>query len=316
MPAVIAHALFARRVLARLRENREGRPLPTDDALVQVGAQGPDLLYFHRVFPWQPGRSYARYGLRLHNISPERLFETCAWLLREYPRDARAALSVVTGWLCHYALDRTVHPFVLYWQRELQAQQPRYARRPNFYHYRIESALDTITLRRDSGRAVSDFHLPSVLPRRDDRREAALGRFLARVLFCLFDVPPDPGQAALAAGDMREAMWFMNDPHQLRRYLLFRPLETVAFSGHVASALLRPADGNDWDYANHAHHEWRNLDDETLVSTKSYEELYDEAASEAVEMIEAFWAGWKNGLPDITGDRGFSTNLRGIYSEI
>lgn len=314
MPAVIAHELFARRVSAHLREESDGLP-PVDGALFRVGAQGPDLLYFHRVFPWQPGRSYARFGLRLHTISPRRLFDTCAAVMREEPGLAAVGQSFVAGWLCHYALDRTVHPFVLYWQGVLQEEQPRYARRPNFYHYRIESALDTLTLRRESGRFVSDYYLPSVLPLRDDRREAAIGRFLSRVLCRLFDLPPDPGHAALAVGDMRTAMRFMNDPHRLRHCLVFRPLETAACCGHVASSLLRPAAADDWDYANHAHREWRHPEDPARSSRQSYEELFDEAAGEAAEMIRQFWSAWRAGLPDLTGDRGFSSNLRGIYLE-
>lgn len=315
MPAVIAHDLFARRVCARLKQGRDGAPLSADAAIVQVGAQGPDLLYFHRVFPWQPGPSYARYGLRLHHISPRRLFDTCAAVMRGDPQMAAVGQSLVAGWLCHYALDRTVHPFVLYWQQVLQEEQPRYARRPNFYHYRIESALDTLTLRWESGRFVADFSLPRVLPPRDDRREAAIGRFLSLVLYRLFELPPDPGHAALAVGDMRLAMRCMNDPHQLRRRLVFRPLETAAMCGHVASSLLRPAMADDWDYANRARRIWHYPDDPERTSSQTYAELYEEAADEAVQMVRTFWATWRAGLPDLTGDRGFSSNLRGIYSE-
>lgn len=36
--------------------------------------------------------------------------------------------SYIEGFFCHYALDRTAHPYVFWFQEELAAQRPRYGR--------------------------------------------------------------------------------------------------------------------------------------------------------------------------------------------
>ena len=72
MPAMITHYLFAQRVFAKCRQ--AGIPVVHPDAAL-IGAQGPDIFFFHRVMPWQRGVSYARQGSLLHKRSPARLFE-------------------------------------------------------------------------------------------------------------------------------------------------------------------------------------------------------------------------------------------------
>ena len=61
MPASVTHYLFAERVLNKLKQT--GAAVTDRDAAL-IGAQGPDVFFFHRVMPWQPGVSYAREGIR------------------------------------------------------------------------------------------------------------------------------------------------------------------------------------------------------------------------------------------------------------
>ena len=52
MPAMIAHYLFAQRVFSKLKK---AGVTPEAPAMAAVGAQGPDIFFFHRVLPWEPG---------------------------------------------------------------------------------------------------------------------------------------------------------------------------------------------------------------------------------------------------------------------
>ena len=65
MPAMITHYLFAKRVLSRLK--KQGVET-ADYPMAMIGAQGPDVFFFHRVLPWEFGKSYAHEGSRLHHI--------------------------------------------------------------------------------------------------------------------------------------------------------------------------------------------------------------------------------------------------------
>ena len=118
MPAMIAHYLFAQRVFSKLKK---AGVTPEAPAMAAVGAQGPDIFFFHRVLPWEPGTSFAKQGSLLHKISPAKLFEAFrAGINRASAEDRAAMTGYVQGFFCHYALDRAVHPFVYYWQEELR----------------------------------------------------------------------------------------------------------------------------------------------------------------------------------------------------
>ena len=59
MPAMIAHYLFAQRVFSKLKK---AGVEPEDRDMAVVGAQGPDLFFFHRVLPWEPGPASPNRG--------------------------------------------------------------------------------------------------------------------------------------------------------------------------------------------------------------------------------------------------------------
>ena len=310
MPALITHYQFAQRVFSRLRQ--AGAPVADRDAGL-IGAQGPDLFFFHRILPWEPGRE----GVRMHKLSPARIFEGFRAVLNRTEEPERSLVqSYVEGFFCHYALDRTAHPYVRCWQEVLAEEQPAYAKSAHTYHFRIESALDTIILRRETGRLVQDFKLTAVLPPEREAVNLAIGRLYAPLFAAWFGTADaDPAHIGQAPADMRRVLRLMTDRSGLRRRWILRPVEAVSGRAHFASALLRPADTSDWDYANEAHRPWHNPDDPALASTDSFFDLYELAAAEAEDMITAFRAALPTGQPmiEITQDRGFSSDLPGRY---
>lgn len=306
MPAVIAHYIFARRVLRRLERN--GVPVFCRSA-VAIGAQGPDMLFFHRVFPWEPGKSYARQGVAIHHLPPDRLFDCFRrTICRTSPGPEREAmLGYLEGFLCHYALDRTVHPFVLFWQERLAEAEPFYSPRINQYHHRIESALDTLTLRRMTGRRIRDFRLNEMIPAASPLRDRAIGELYRPVLGELMGLPHVRAeQLASAPADMRRALTYMTDRRHLRERLLYRPAEALLHQGPFLSALIRPEEP-ERDYANQEHHRWTNPFT-GAVSRADFFELMEEASGAAAQMIPAFLEALENSRPmrEIVGLLDFS----------
>lgn len=306
MPAVIAHFLFERRVLKRLE--RDGAPVFCRSA-ADIGAQGPDMLYFHRVFPWEPGRSYARQGVPIHHLPPARLFGCFRETIRRtLPGPEREAmLGYLEGFLCHYALDRAVHPFVLYWQERLAAAEPFYSPRINQYHHRIESALDTLTLRRLTGRRIGDFRLAETAPPAVRQRDLAIGKLYRPVMQELLGLSSVRAeQLATAPADMRRALAYMTDRGHLREHLAYRPLETLLHQGPFLTALMRPEEP-ERDYANLAHRRWENPFT-GAVSHASFFDLMEEAAEEAQRMIPAFLTELNSSrsLLPVVGNRDFA----------
>jgi len=309
MPALLAHYVFAQRVMQQMEH--AGIPVHNKNAAL-IGAQGPDVLFFHRVLPWQSGTSYAKLGSCMHHISPVRLFDELQRTIAADSRDREFMLGYMLGFICHYALDRTTHPYVYWAQDALEHDDPGYGKgrtRKHQYHFRIESALDTIILRRETGQHVTNFDLSTAAPELSERELNAFARLYAPTLRRLFGVDAAHANLIHAPSDMRRIFRLINDKSLNRRRLLTL-IERAARQGPFATSLLRPADISDWDYANTDHKQWHNPADPPRTYTSGFFELYDDATVEAFDMVTRFMSELPNGcMMSLTGNRNFHTGI-------
>ncbi len=281
MPAMITHYLLARRLLPL-----SGFPkMPRQDAFL-LGAQGPDILYFHRAFPWQRGQKGFPHGNALHEVCPSELVDTLSQLVIETPGDdLDVVYSYVLGFLSHYAADRMIHPYVCYWQDQMMKDEPTFAKTANPYHYRIESALDTLLLKHDRGEYVSAFQLASLIPKKDAERDGAIARFYQRLLLSVLGVSVPEKTLVHITEDMRKAMLMMTDCTELKGKAI-RFWERLTKSGANYSTLLRTKEIDRYDYANLQHRMW--LKDLATVSKQDFYELCDETVTFAATLIGGF----------------------------
>ena len=111
MPALITHDTFGRDVYDH-RHSFIGGTRDEADAFL-LGNQGPDPLFYSVLSP----RLHAvhRLGNRMHNEKPSELleaFKQSLFVLKEGERGIGRAYAL--GFLCHYLLDSTMHPCLLY----------------------------------------------------------------------------------------------------------------------------------------------------------------------------------------------------------
>ncbi len=297
MPAMITHYLLGRRMLPL-----SGLPaIKRQDAFL-LGNQGPDLLYFFRAYPWLPGKPGLPLGNALHEVQPSTLMELLREILSQTPTEDYAIVrSYIQGFLCHYAADRLIHPFVCYWQEQLKMLRPEYATDDNPYHYYIESALDTLFLHHENGEYVTAFELTKVLPKKDKRMDEALAHFYHSLLKKALgeDVPEKTLRHLI--GDMRQSMKLMTDSTELKGKL-FRLYERLTKKGAWYSSLLRTKEVTDLDYPNLDHRLW--MKEDSLVSKQDFYELCDEV----VELASKLLIGFENGDSGtaLTNDIDFS----------
>lgn len=145
MPAFSTHHLFAEEMMETIRKSVKGVNL--DERAVIYGTQGPDYLFFHRILPTMKGESLNSVGSAMHKCDPARLFEAMAEYVKtenDYNRDT--LLSYLCGFICHYALDRRVHPFV-YWAVDDMKKKEGIKYHSFIIHNREEFNMDMIFLR-------------------------------------------------------------------------------------------------------------------------------------------------------------------------
>lgn len=279
MPAAITHFRQALRVWDGLEKETGAVPACRDAFL--WGAQGPDFLFFHRIL--SPRRRNLRaYGGRLHREKPSRLLGVMRDLLLKSGDEATE--SYLSGFLCHYSLDRTAHPFVY---SCVQALKPLYpGRGDDFLHNQIESVLDGIVLRSETGELSVDFDLRRTVPKNPEVQRA-IARLYAGALDRLYGLKDAEAELLEATRDCRGIFHRLNDPTTAKK-AIFEFLERKTGKYSVSSAIRGVSEPDDFDYANVLRSPWRWPPESPQERNESFFDLYDRSVTESVNFIRRF----------------------------
>lgn len=272
MPACLTHTYFAKAVAQSLRETG----LENTPEYIW-GAQGPDFLFCHRYFPWMKGRSLKEYGSRLHSeVKPSVTFSAMREFLSRH-RDP-GYRAYVTGFVCHYALDSTAHPYVNALATELAAQRPWET--VNTMHGEVEASLDAIILRRETGMLPSQVNVKQMFPKSESAQRRIAKLYQAVLLSaCGEDVPE--GELLRATNDAHFVFSLLNDRTGLKRQL-FQRVEKGKPS-LVTSHIVPITEEDGVDFANIQHSPWGDP-----PSKQSFFDLFDQAIELAKQLITRF----------------------------
>lgn len=288
MPACITHNLFARDVLARLRES-------VDECACFWGAQGPDFLFCHRYFQYvlkKTGASLKEYGSALHRDPPSATLNAMRDFLSRHSDPSYR--SYVLGFLCHYALDSTAHPFVNARARELAERRP--GENPSTMHGEIEASLDAIVLRWKTGKLPSEVKLGDMFPK-NEGAQRKIACLYQDVLSTVYGAQVSQEELYQATKDAHFVFACCTDRTGLKRGL-FRVIEKGRPS-YVASHLVPITEDPEEDFANLSHESWTW---EGTRRDRDFFQLYEEA----LDLAELLWKRFDTGdFASLTQERPF-----------
>lgn len=260
MPSIITHHIHGEQVKKQLGS--------INAAAFAWGVQGPDFFYAQK--PGQNGSSLKKYGSAFHSSEPNRVISS----MKKGCGDYEMNRSYLLGFCCHYALDSAAHPYVLDFVNKLKAENPDESEIS--LHNEIESAIDTIMLRRECGKLPTEINLADYLPLNDEVQNtiAALYRFVIK------DVFGDEVSKEAVLKAMEDAMKFhksINDKSGLKKGLLKK-------LGNPMASNIRPMiEDASRDYANIEHAVWAYKDGREC--DMDFFEVFDKAVQKAVNII-------------------------------
>lgn len=306
MPGIISHFLCAEKAYGLIREkNLTGSQ---KDAYLW-GAQGPDLLFYHRFFPWDRGNKLIEYGTRIHNEKPSLMFEITRQYQNRGPALPDAANAFILGNLCHYALDRAAHPFVLYGVRELKKTR-EYPPSMNL-HALIESSLDIILLRAEKDLLAPDLDLRSAIPK---NREVSvmLPDFYKYFLRRRFGADPGTRELNCIYSDAIRMFGILNDKTMLKKPAVEMIEGIFRKKGVISTQIHSITEGDEWDYANIGNMEWENPMSSSNPKTDSFFDIFRQAVLDSVNLAQAYTDALKSDTPmrSILGDISFANGTQ------
>lgn len=304
MPAFSAHYIFAKELADKLSAD-SGFKININ--AVYIGAQGPDIFFFHRVFPWLKGKALRSAGSAFHRAK----FGDVLDIFRTYCKNSanpEIAKSYAYGFIMHYALDRNCHPFIYYLQNRITKKNSKL--NPNSVHNTIEAALDSLLLNKhmdiDNPKAFDASYAFSCTETEKEEIAAMLSN-ASRIILPLDFTKED---VKTAIEDTEYTQHLLADKNG-RRKAFIEKAEVLAFpftKNFRISSFLRTDDlENAEKYVNIENRRWKSPF-ESGYRTESFYDLYAQSKKDALKMITAF----ENGLSgeEITHNLSFLTGVK------
>ena len=288
MADFVSHYLFGEQALAAFPPAAQSaatcRP-----AVFNWGLQGPDPLFFHKIAFGSPLHPY---GNRMHAERTDELFFAFARAVNRMTGDSREiAESYFYGFLCHYALDSTLHPYVYFRQQECLEADPKQS--ASAVHCQIESDIDYALYEAENHEPATDFN-PDSYYKLTDTENAVLAVLLHYLLRVVYGVQVD---TATLRECFREMLAIQNFLYANTKTLYhgLQWVERLARRGALLTSHMKcepPA----WNCLNLEHAPWRNLWHPEVERTESVPMLMSQAQEKVARLAKQyaaeFDAGW------------------------
>ncbi len=145
MPATITHAYFAKDVYEILPwEIKENLNLDR----IKMFGQSTDSLMFYNLFSIFPGKKIRKFDNYFHTHKTQEFFLNLIQCIKDNNLKSDSDVcSFLVGFICHYMLDSTVHPYVVYKTGQFDKDKPSTYKYNNIHGF-MEAFLDNDMVRR------------------------------------------------------------------------------------------------------------------------------------------------------------------------
>lgn len=285
MPAIITHDLFAKDVYNEIFESVGGTRDEAEAFL--LGNQGPDPLLFVGADPRCLG--FSKLGSTIHRTRPTEFIVALKEAVPALPsRERSRARAYVLGFLCHYELDRAVHPLVYSQVNALCAAgvEGLGNEARSEVHAVIETELDELALTAKRGETVAQFNPATAVLKGSRPMLDTVSHLYALAVKNAYDLNIPPNLFARAVGAERAAWRLLHSPGGVKRQAI-GTIERLVRPHSLTAALSHRAEERTYTpFANAEHAPWRNPFT-GAENRADFWELYESARENALAAIAA-----------------------------
>lgn len=283
MPDFATHYILGEQLRQRLT-GTAARLINSNLCAFRWGLQGPDPLFFHRIF--LGGGPLADHGHVMHAQKTAELFYNCACYVQQSrgSEDYEINKAYFIGFLFHYVLDKTVHPYVFFRQGALRSQLPEHLW-PTL-HCQIETEMDNQLyplyynqhiLRFDPGK---EYKLPRDLLR-------CVGAFYEAALQRVYGLEAPPKEVASSFKDTLRVARLLYDSSGWVVYYLTKLVDTLTGTPEVYCSHVKGRCSGA-DVLNLQHNSWHNPNSPEVTRTESVPELMQQALEETYGFAQLY----------------------------
>ena len=272
-----------------------------------LGCQGPDPFYLYHRMPWQSKKDFdavLHYGDVLHK---EHINENFRMMLEESKETMHHLdIAYVTGFLSHWALDHTAHPYIFY---ETDSVNGNIGNAHQLFETRIDKGVLMI-----NNLNVTQFQTYKLL-QHPDETAARVWNLLRPIFRKLDNLDLTYRQVSESISDFHNVQKLFYDPTGKKQKWV-RLLEDACHQHGMATGMMVPQEYDyEMDAMNFQKRAWIHPCDDTLRSAESFEELLEKGINTTVRLMKLY-EGYLNGtveveeILDVIGNRTFDTGMQ------
>ena len=277
-----------------------------------IGTQGPDIFFYY--LPGFLKKQVRNIGIKMHK---EHFHDFISHMIdtmnsERLPDDARSLLfAYISGFLTHYSLDATAHPYV-YSQTGMRKKGDKAkAIKYTFNHRKFETAIDMLMLELMSSKKPSDHKLWELIKVDYSPAQVVASAMSASIYYAYGrDISPK---------DIYKAMVYMVNitrviQSRTAKHKRFMELiENLTIGEHLFSNIVNMQSGVDYMNINKTPWHLPGVEEKT----ESFVELYHEALEGSVNMINTLLKHIKGEVSReklflTLGDRSLATGVEAM----
>ena len=288
MPAILTHDFFGKDVYAA-HSHVIGKTIDERDAFL-LGNQGPDPLFYSILSPSL--KEFFGIGGTMHHETPTKLLLALKESLDVLSDDERpVGRAYALGFLCHYSLDRAMHPLVYCQQYAIcdAGIEGLDRSQGNEVHAEIEREYDEMVLFSKLGRTIRTYRPYEEVLHASEETLQTIGKMYAFTLMKTYRVFAPVDLFVSAVHDFRRAQRLFYSPAGNMQSML-NTVETRILNREFSfykSMSHRDNATRVSDFDNRMRRPWENpFTHET--QTESFWDIFDGTKATAYEAIAAF----------------------------
>ena len=282
MPATITHAFFAKDIYDILPEKITDK---LNFERVKMFSQSTDPLMFYNLFSVLPGKKIRNFQGYFHHNKSQEFFINLLNYVRGVNIVDDDVYSFIVGFISHYILDSTIHPYVIYKTGVFDKKRPSTYKYNNVHHF-METYLDNDMVRR---RLRINPYTYDFTKYCFDNREFSkeLNKTINYTFYTTFQIKE---MCKIYYKSLKQTKNYLRifrmDPRGVK-YNIYKFMDTITpRSCYRFEAISYHQSLDDkHNYLNNDHTLWRHPMDYDITSTESFVDLYLKALKQAKEVV-------------------------------
>ena len=271
MPATVTHAFFAKDVYDILPNDIQSL---LDINQCKMFGQSTDSLLFYNLFSIFPGKKIRSFQRFFHSNQTQEFFINVLRYMKDNNINQVDAYSFLVGFICHYVLDSTLHPYIIYRSGVFDSKNPS-TYRYNNQHAIMESYIDNDMIKRREDKNPFSFPITNYCfsihpfsPSLKDLIDYSFYntfqiQYMSKIYYkSLIQMKNSIRIFRMDRYGIKKNIYKLADTFTPRNWFLFE-----AISYHVPLS-------NSFDYLNLNHSLWRNPTTYSISSHESFVDLY------------------------------------------